>query len=154
MSKLVYFFPFKNSTFFLVKSSADKSATNATKLDLENVILTPRRKSKKRSTAPNPSFVAPKRPRVEKRDKYILEPHLVLAPNAAKLVAGQLIDFAHIKQTKDTEAQFITTSSTLRCPSKHFFVSLLYNLEIVEVCTTNYIDAVFTRVGFCTKFGP
>ena len=82
----------------------------------------------------SPAFVASKRPRKEKLKKFILEPGLILPPLAANQIkSGTVLDFTQIKETKDTEAQFITTSAILRCPSKQFFVCLLYNLEIVEV---------------------
>ena len=66
-----------NLSFILV--GVDKSVISTTKLDLENVILTPRRKSKKRSGS---NFPAAKKPRRQKCKKYIIEKGLVLAPEA------------------------------------------------------------------------
>ena len=117
-----------------MKTTNEKPALNATKLDLENVILTPRRKSKKRSNATSPSpHLAVKKPGVGKRRKYIKEPNLVLTPEAAAVVKDDMLNFGQIKQTKETEAQFITNQLELKTPSKELFVALLYNLQIVEV---------------------
>lgn len=114
--------------FILV--GVDKSVISTTKLDLENVILTPRRKSKKRS---GQNFPAAKKPRRQKCKKYIIEKGLVLAPEAFDRIKTDIIEFESVKKSSNIDASFVTSREALKKPSKRLFISILNDFDVLQV---------------------
>ena len=102
---------------------------------LDNVIVTPRRKRKERISLNGSNPV--KRNRQTLETVYILDDGrgIQIPEEALRKVGNNTAEINELVDARRVIYRFVTTTQTLKMPSRSLFIALLNNVQIVRVST-------------------
>ncbi|CBY25141.1 unnamed protein product [Oikopleura dioica] len=129
---IAFFLIFKIYSRNSVAAQTTNTLPNASNLMLDNVIITPRRKRKERVTLNSTNPV--KRNRQALDTAYILDDGrgIQIPEEALRKVGTDTAEINELVNARRVLYKFVTTTKSLKMPSRSLFIALLNNVQIVR----------------------
>ncbi|CBY39758.1 unnamed protein product [Oikopleura dioica] len=129
---IAFFFYSKFTVEISVAAQTTNTLPNASNLMLDNVIITPRRKRKERVTLNSTNPV--KRNRQALDTAYILDDGrgIQIPEEALRKVGTDTAEINELVNARRVLYKFVTTTKSLKMPSRSLFIALLNNVQIVR----------------------